>query len=637
MALVKWSETQPSGASNNNWYVSAISDDGGCILAGAGGLSASGYLYYSSDGGSSWGTTDPYNDAVARGWFWASMSSDGTKMLVTAYNGRLWYTSNSGSSWSEVRPAGDKNYNYSYCALSNDGTKLYISETGGNLWYSGNSGSSWSNVHSAGRMAASGDGSRVIVGGYGSRCYYSSNYGTDWDEVQPKGNTTGTWQGFAMSDDGATIVAIEIGGGSYISYNSGADWSAVEPAGAGNKNWHGCAISSDGSDIMLQIYGGGYVYRSFDSGSTWCQIRPGKTAASDWRYCCAISADASKWMTGVLGGRLYLGDYSSATTFYVNTGSTAGGTGITNAATGDDRAYASLGEATDQLAYCGSDENLEILCCGSVQDSSTVDLLSYTETGVSFTVRGNPAVSNGANNSGVYDASKYTKIQDVTYGEGIRVSDVLSQVTVLSLQIYATANMTPFHIDVGSVCNVTVDKSILVIPSGRTSNDTAVAWNQALSVLKITNSVLAFGGTPPLSGAGVVGGCTMYNSLVRGFVKGFNIGTYTVKNSIVFDNTTDFAGGTVDHCASDDGNGTNPVSISNWDDEFYNPNYTVDFDYRMSLGSHLRDAGVGPSVDSDVPTDDIVGDTRSGATASVGPFENQYPIPPNTIWFGADF
>lgn len=73
--------------------------------------------------------------------------------------------------------------------------------------------------------------------------------------------------------------------------------------------------------------------------------------------------------------------------------------------------------------------------------------------------------------------------------------------------------------------------------------------------------------------------------------------------------------GNYKYCATVNNTGTNPVTVSSWNDAFIN---YANFDYRLKTGSALIGAGIGPSSDASVPTTDIAGNTRSGTTTDVG-------------------
>jgi len=92
-------------------------------------------------------------------------------------------------------------------------------------------------------------------------------------------------------------------------------------------------------------------------------------------------------------------------------------------------------------------------------------------------------------------------------------------------------------------------------------------------------------------------------------------GTTGVTNCAVFNNTDDFSGSgfTIDHCASDDGDGTNSVSPSgsDWTNEFADP---ANGDFTLLNTGNLYEGG---TTISGGPSTDIDGDSW-GATPSIG-------------------
>jgi hypothetical protein len=91
--------------------------------------------------------------------------------------------------------------------------------------------------------------------------------------------------------------------------------------------------------------------------------------------------------------------------------------------------------------------------------------------------------------------------------------------------------------------------------------------------------------------------------------------TVTVTNCAVFGNNDDFSSGTitVDHCASDDGDGTNSVSPSgsDWDNEFED---SANGDFTLLNTGNLYQGG---TTITGGPATDIEGDSW-GATPSIG-------------------
>jgi photosystem II stability/assembly factor-like uncharacterized protein len=383
MATVRWKETRPLGDVTSVWYGASISNDGSKMLVHT--ATASGRLFYSTDYGVSWFQKYPHGDTNTRNYARSDMSSDGTRMIVSINSGRIWYSANSASNWTEVRPDGDRNYVLPFVAVSDDGTKQLVAEYGKRVWYSTNSGSSWSELTPAGSAdkvwglaRLSDDGTKILVGITGERLYYSTNSGSSWSEVQPKGNANGDWNACSMSRDGTKILVGENPGRLYYSSNSGANWSEMQPAGNQNRAWYGTGISADGTRLMA-AYAVGRLYRSFDSGTTWDEMPIQGNSDFYWEACNTISGDGSKWVVGSDGGRLFLGDYFASGQFYVNTNSYPGGTGATNNTAGTNRAFASLYEAESVVRGIWTD-HLTVVCNGTAEDTAavTIDDANYT-------------------------------------------------------------------------------------------------------------------------------------------------------------------------------------------------------------------------------------------------------------------
>jgi hypothetical protein len=86
-----------------------------------------------------------------------------------------------------------------------------------------------------------------------------------------------------------------------------------------------------------------------------------------------------------------------------------------------------------------------------------------------------------------------------------------------------------------------------------------------------------------------------------------------------------------DYNASVSAFGTNHLAIVSWVNQFYDATYQQDANFRLKQTSTLLGAGVGPSVDAYVPVTDIVGYSRSGDTATVGPFQYYWNYNPYTF------
>ncbi len=122
----------------------------------------------------------------------------------------------------------------------------------------------------------------------------------------------------------------------------------------------------------------------------------------------------------------------------------------------------------------------------------------------------------------------------------------------------------------------------------------------------------------------------MYNGTVRGCdLNGIRAtGTGKVVNCAIFDNADDTLLVTVtgNFLATDDGDGSNPVDISpggteadDWNDAFTDytsGNFTV-----KNIDSVLYQAGLDQSSDSEVPSEDIAGNSRTDGLESIGAWE----------------
>lgn len=337
-------------------------------------------------------------------------------------------------------------------------------------------------------------------------------------------------------------------------------------------------------------------------------------------------------------------------TRYVNTASSAGGDGTTNATSGASRAYASLMEALTTIGSSPVSDDLEILCCGASADGKghLNDAVLTTSESYTATIAANPNDPNGKHPG--YWSDQHYRIE-VSGGTSTPLYIKPSQKRIIivdGIQVKSSSDSYTVHfygissgILDGSVC-----RNCLVDIYGNAVTGIAHRHNTGSGCsLRIENCVVS-----STDGANVAlhandGYVTkIYNCLVYGTYNGLTNDNSDIElvNCAVSSQNDDFEahnGGSnsIDHCASNDGDGTNPVSVSNWDDQFINPNYNTDVDYRIADGADLKNAGVGPSANSNIPVLDILGNRRSGSVCNVGPFEKNTLLKANAIWFGADF
>lgn len=115
-----------------------------------------------------------------------------------------------------------------------------------------------------------------------------------------------------------------------------------------------------------------------------------------------------------------------------------------------------------------------------------------------------------------------------------------------------------------------------------------------------------------------------WNCVIRGSGAGIGVnvgssGTLTIENCAVFNFNDDFSisgTATIDHCASDDGDGTNPVSPSgsDWDNEYNDP---TNGDYTLLNTGNCYHGGV-DNPSSGLYTTDIEGDAYNSGAYSIG-------------------
>lgn len=317
-------------------------------------------------------------------------------------------------------------------------------------------------------------------------------------------------------------------------------------------------------------------------------------------------------------------------TRYVNTASTAGGDGTTNDTVGANRAFATLYGAEAVLKNDLFADDLEILCCGSVVDATAVNFTGsgqYVTAGHTIYIKGNRDVADGFHggkwNSGTYIYSPASGGLDVSIDQWNLIID--------GIQIYhRSAGFTNCVLLYGSNAYSFTMKNCLFNCSSATTYDAYFSsWYYTGTGIVMFSDCVLSGATKVRYALHFYKNIThkVYNCVINGCQYGVHRtnGTSIAKNCSVFNNNDDFYGTiTIDHCASDDGDGTNPIAVSNWADEFHNASYLADVDFSLKNTSVLLDAGVGPSIDSEVPTDDILEYGRSGDTATVGPFEHYF-------------
>ena len=308
-------------------------------------------------------------------------------------------------------------------------------------------------------------------------------------------------------------------------------------------------------------------------------------------------------------------------TRYVNTASTAGGDGTTNDTVGANRAYASLSGAEADLRTLNAAEDLQIMCCGTAADTTTVSFGNYTYVEAAYTVyvRSNRTVESGYHrgkwNEGAYRLQPSSSCI-------FAIANNPCNVVFDGIQAYSNLSGNQIQCTGSSSKDVILKECIVKLGSTPTCVFSNFGYSGS-GIYKFRNCVCS-GTNNDYDIFHYVGTVNVYNCVVRGFSNGvvrFNTGTITAKNCAVFDNSDDFYGAvTADRCASDDGDGTNPISVSSWSAQFLQSDYATSLDFRLKPASVLKGKGIGPDSDVETPTTSMGSAYRFGTTTDAGPF-----------------
>ena len=226
---------------------------GNSYLSGSGSFT-SGYIYYSTNYGSTWTQTSKYG-------YWQNISSsdNGQYVLACEYTGGLYLSSNYGASFTQITSIGLSGIaSWNDAALSSDGQ--YQMVTANN--YDGNN----------------------------DNCVYvSSNYGVSFSIVFYGGTFGGALGGCAMDASGSNFLIGRVGGSSSYIFKStdhGSTWSSVYYDTYGS-NIADIKITASSGWAIASTFGSnssnGYLIKSSNSGSTWSKITNGSAQQSWWR------------------------------------------------------------------------------------------------------------------------------------------------------------------------------------------------------------------------------------------------------------------------------------------------------------------------------------------------------------------
>jgi len=216
------------GTGNRRIFDSAVNADGSIMYVGIGDYFSTipGRMYKSTDKGVSWSEVQPAGN-VNKDWFWSRCDDSGNKVIVTAmhsYNGDglaggVWVSDDAGATWTETfpdgSPQGTKDWRRS--TISGDGNVLYSGRWGGRLYRSYDFGSSWTEIQPAG--AADKNWYMLDTNYLGNVCAFgaqydqmpwlSFDYGNTFTQIFPSGVVNYRWGNASLSDSGTFIYLME--------------------------------------------------------------------------------------------------------------------------------------------------------------------------------------------------------------------------------------------------------------------------------------------------------------------------------------------------------------------------------------------------------------------------------------------
>lgn len=240
---------------------------------------------------------------------------------------------------------------------------------------------------------------------------------------------------------------------------------------------------------------------------------------------------------------------------------------------GGDYTSVSAAEAGEQRNLVTADE-IAVLECYSFQDTAGVTINGFTTDATRYLKIYTPTAER---HDGKWNSSKYRL--EVSGTMGIAVRDEYVRIDGLQIQLTSSSGFNS-AIVLQSIAaggsDIRISNCIVAgVVSGTAVSRGIYVGDADITIAKIWNCIVYdfINGTNNCPGIGGYGGnvdifnCTVYNCY-RGILR--QTDTVNVYNSAVFGNADDFNGtfATIDYCASDDGDGTNAVTPSDWDTVF---------------------------------------------------------------------
>lgn len=301
-------------------------------------------------------------------------------------------------------------------------------------------------------------------------------------------------------------------------------------------------------------------------------------------------------------------------TTYIDPDATGDGNGTTF-----EHAYTTISAwdaAEENDLVTATDQHLaNIRSSGGTADTTGFDIDNWT-TNATFDITLDQHSNDPHGSSGVINTSAWRHVATNT---ALRFEEYLTVVGLQFDETRSTGNFAGMLYVPDATVTVHLDKCIahMTVTHSPTGGMMVIQNGSTSAALYITNTIALHTGAANSVGRGVSGGsggttfvynCTIYNCDNAGVRS--DATSVSAKNNAVFSNADDFSGGFValDYNASDDGDGTNSVSPSNWATVFEDfPNY--DFSLKVTdtelIGAGVDDPGSG------LYSDDINGEART--------------------------
>ncbi|MDD5165009.1 MAG: GDSL-type esterase/lipase family protein [Candidatus Pacebacteria bacterium] len=245
-----WISLTGSGSKAWNVFQGAIaaSADGQKVWATTCASQCVDYVYFSTDGGTTWASSTVLGPSLS---WWKIASSASGNTLILQSMGATMVSTDAGATWKTTLDGVGRGT----VAISPDGAtmvSLNNPDSDGSINISTNAGTTWSKVTSIPGKAASvavGANGVMYVGISDTYIYKSTNYGATWTALTSAGMNH--WQNLAISDDGVHILALG-NVALFYSDSAGANWTQG-PGGGMWRLW----VAADGSKAY---FSGGSAY-----------------------------------------------------------------------------------------------------------------------------------------------------------------------------------------------------------------------------------------------------------------------------------------------------------------------------------------------------------------------------------------